>query len=161
MREADHLAEELLTFMGSVRVPWFTSLVQALVEVNEKYAEGDPSYGLNSIWAVVNHVSFWHDLVLRRLRGELTTKEEAIESGWSLPAHGGSRAWTHTQHELIARNAELAQFVRTLTADDLERPWYPGRPALRWQVIHGLLNHTSHHTADVLIARRILGIPLP
>lgn len=54
--EAAHLAEELLAFMASTRVPWFTPLVRALEGVDAKLAERDPGprLGLNSIWAVVN-----------------------------------------------------------------------------------------------------------
>ena len=160
LAEPRHLEEELIAFMGSPRVPWFTNLVQALQGVDHRYAARDPGHGLNSIWAVVNHVSFWHDLALRRLRGEFSTDAEALESGWSLPAGGGAGSWARTQQELIARNVALARAVGTLSPDQLEEPWADGR-APRWHLAYGLMNHTSHHTADVLIARRLLGIPLP
>jgi uncharacterized damage-inducible protein DinB len=133
--------------------------MRTLDGVDHADAARRPAEGLNSIWAVVNHVSFWHDVVLRRLRGEVSTDSEARESGWSLPAAGGAGNWTRAQQELIARNAAVAEAVGALSPTQLEEPWAPGR-APRWQLAYGLMNHTSHHTADVLIARHLLRIPI-
>lgn len=158
--EPRHLEDDLLSFFGAGRwSPWFTSLTQALDGVDHIYASRAPLEGLNSIWAVVNHISFWHELALRRLRGEPTTDEEAVESGWSLRATGGANEWTHVREQLLSRNVAFARAVGTLSPSELEMPWAPGR-APRWQLAYGLMNHTSHHTADVLIVRRLLGIPL-
>lgn len=156
--ELSHLAEEIVVLVGGTRMPWFTTLRQALDGVDHQRAARRPGDGLNSIWAVVNHVSFWHELALRRLRGEFSTQEETDDSGWSLPAAGGAADWDRTQQELITRNATFAEAVRALSPETLEEPWAPGR-APRWQLVYGLMNHTSHHTADVLITRRLLGIP--
>lgn len=158
-REPRHLEEEIVALVGGANFPWFTTLMPALEGVDHRYAARRPAEGLNSIWAVVNHVSFWHELALRRLRGELSTDEEAIHSGWSLPATGEAGAWTRTREELISRTLAFARAVGALSPVELEEPWAPGRPP-RWQLAYGLMNHTSHHTADVLIARRLLGIPL-
>lgn len=157
--EPRHLEEEIVALVAGARVPWFTTLLRALDGVDHEYAARRPAEGLNSIWAVVNHVSFWHELALRRLRGEHSTDAEAIESGWSLPAARGAGEWTRVCEELIKRNAGFARAVGALSAAELDEPWAPGR-APRWQLAYGLMNHTSHHTADVLHARLLLGIPL-
>jgi len=145
--------------LGGTSMPWFTTLMRALESVDHRYAARRPADGLNSIWAVVNHVSFWHDLALRRLRGEFSADAEAVESGWSLPTSGGADDWSRVREELISRNAAFARTVGALSPAELDEPWAQGR-APRWQVAYGLMNHTSHHTADVLIARHLLGIPL-
>lgn len=158
-REASHVREEIVLLVGGARVPWFSTMRQALDGVDHRYAAMSPAPRLNSIWAVVNHVSFWHDLARRRLLRDFTTEQEADESGWSLPAAGGADEWNRTQQELIERNIAFADAAATLSEEQLEEPWAPGR-APKWQVAYGLMNHTSHHTADVLIARTLLGIPL-
>lgn len=108
-REPRHLEEGIVALVGGANFPWFTTLMRALEGVDHRYAARRPADGLNSIWAVVNHISFWHELALRRLRGEFSTDEEANESGWSLPAAGEAGDWTRLQQELISRNAAFAR----------------------------------------------------
>ncbi len=156
--EARHLATELVAFVSSDAQPWFTPLMKALAGVDGRTAERIPAPGLNSVWAVVNHMSFWMDLVLRRLKGEPVTDAEAIESGWSLPSAGSEAEWRRTCREIESRAAELARLIGELRPEELAGPWAHGR-APRWQLINGLINHTSHHIADVLTARHLLGTP--
>jgi len=156
--ELSHLAEEIVGLVGGTREPWFPTLRQALDGIDHMRAAQRPSNGLNSIWAVVNHISIWHELTLRQLRAEHLAQEEIDDSGWSLPAAGGPADWTRTQQELVARNANFAEAVGALSPAAFEERWAP-QGAPRWQLVYGLMNHTSHHTADILIARRLLGIP--
>lgn len=45
-----------------------------------------PAPGFNSVWALVNHVSFWQESMLRRLRGvPINRAELGAENGWPPP----------------------------------------------------------------------------
>lgn len=114
--EAHHLEEDILSFFGAGRwSPWFTSLTKALDGVDHIHAARRPGEGINSIWSTVNHISFWHDLALRRLRGEPSTDEEAVESGWSLPGRAAP-----TVEDLGERDMIDLQLSR---CKNQARPW--------------------------------------
>ncbi len=157
MPEAQHLADQLVAFFSNRANPWIVPFADALEDLGASDAARRPHEGGNSVWAVANHVALWHSIVLRRLRGSPLPDEVALESGWSLPASGDEAAWTSSRERCRALNAELAALVASLADADLERPWAPGR-ARGWQLLHGLMNHTSYHTAEVIRIRESLGL---
>ncbi len=156
--EPQHLAAELIAFARSDEQKWFPSLRRAIRDVDATIAATRIPHG-NSIWAVVNHTSFWLELTRRRLLGEPSTLDEARESGWSLQATGDEASWQRSRDEVIRRAAELADVAAGLTDRDLAEEWAPGR-APKWQLLDGAVNHMSFHIGEILTIRAALGKPL-
>jgi hypothetical protein len=158
MMEARHLASQIAAFAESDEQKWFPSLRRALQDVDAATASTPIPHG-NSIWAVVNHISFWLDLARRRIVGEPTTLEEARESGWSLEASGTGADWDRCRADVARRAVELARIAGALRDDELDVEWAPGR-ARKWQVVSGVTNHLSFHIGEILTIRAALGKPL-
>jgi hypothetical protein len=120
-----------------------------------------PAPRMNSVWAVVNHLALWHEEMLGPLRGQPVDRGSlGAEDGW--PPVGDATdeaAWTAARERLAALNAELGALVGGLSDAELEESPEPG--AKRWQLLHGLVNHTSYHTCEVICARQLLDLRSP
>lgn len=163
MNEAAHLSDQLKRFLVDPHVPWTTSFLASIAGLSADQAAEVPLPGMNSVWAVTNHVWLWHDIVLKRLRHVPVDDAVARESGWSsLAAFGTDEEWRALAERTRSANAEIAAIVGNMRDEELDRPWATGR-ATTWQMIHGLIAHTSFHTGEILgirTAQRTWPLPL-
>lgn len=158
MSEADHISRVLSGLFSNPQNGWFPPFTDATARLNAAQAAWVPSPGMNSAWALANHVRFWQEVVLLRLRGEPVDRQGlGAEDGWPPPGDAADEpAWREAGQRAIAVNTELADLVAGLSAEDLARPTQEGK-ATRWQVLHGLIGHTSYHTGQIVTVRRLQG----
>jgi uncharacterized damage-inducible protein DinB len=156
--EEKHLSGALEGMFANPQNGWFSPFTEAVAGLTAAEASWVPGPDMNSIWALVNHVRFWHELVLRRLRGEHVDRLElGSEKGW--PPSGSpddEQAWQESCARAISANRDLSALVRELTAAEVDAPVEEGR-ARRWQVLHGLIGHTCYHTGQIILLRRLQG----
>jgi len=159
MTEAERLSDALQGLFSNPEHGWFTPISVAIAGLTAAQAATVPAPRFNSVWAVVNHVRFWHELTLLRLRGiSANAKELWADNGW--PPAGDptdERAWERDCQRLLGANKELAAEVAKLSDEQLGEPIAPGR-ARRYQVIQGLIAHNSYHTNEVISIRHMLGL---
>ena len=118
-----------------------------------------PAPRSHSIWAVVNHVRFWQEATLLRLRGEPVDRQAlGAQDGWPPAGDPADEVgWQAACTRALAVNAALAGAVAELSEDELADPIAPGR-ASRWQAIHGLIGHNSYHTSEIVRLRHMQGL---
>lgn len=159
MTEAQRLADALEGLFARPDNGWFTPVSVAVAGLTAEQAASLPQPGFNSIWAVVNHLAYWHVVLLRRLRGEPPDPQApAPERGWAaIPNPADEQAWHAACQRLAHLNEELAGVVAGLTDEALTQPIAPGR-ATRYQVIQGLIAHNCYHTAEIISLRHLQGL---
>ena len=159
MSEAEHLSEALITLLVRSDNGWFTPFTTVVEGLMVEQALQVPAPGMNCIWAVVNHMRFWNEVILLRLRGlPVNRKALGAENGWPRPGGPGEqRAWQMACSRTISMNAEVARLVGGLSDEDLNAPLTPGRTS-RYRLIHGLIAHNAYHTAEITTIRQFLGI---
>ncbi|MBN1579429.1 MAG: DinB family protein [Anaerolineae bacterium] len=69
MSEGRHLAETLIAFFAYADHGVLTPFTAAIAGLTAEQAARVPGPGFHSVWAVVNHVRFWHEVTLLQLRG--------------------------------------------------------------------------------------------
>jgi len=159
MAEAQHLSDALEGLFARPDHGWFTPFAVAIAGLTADQAATVPAERFNSVWAVVNHVRFWHEFVLRRLRG-LAVDRRVLEAekGWPPPDDpADEQAWQAACARVIAVNAELAKLIAGLSDEELAQPIAEGR-ANRYQVIQGLIAHNSYHTCEIISIRHMQGL---
>lgn len=154
MSEEKHLSGALEGMFANPQNGWFSPFTEAVAGLTAAEASWFPGPDMNSIWDLVNHIRFWHELVLRRLRGEHVDRLElGSDKGWP---PSGSPDDGQSCTRAISANRDLSAFVRELTPADVDAPVEEGR-ARRWQVLHGLIGHTCYHTGQIILIRRLQG----
>jgi len=95
MSEAEHLSEALITLLVRSDNGWFTPFTTVVEGLMVEQALQVPAPGMNCIWAVVNHMRFWNEVILLRLRGlPVNRKALGAENGWPRPGGPGEERAT-------------------------------------------------------------------
>jgi hypothetical protein len=157
MSEAQHLADTLVARFAYADHGVLAPFTAANAGLTGEQAIADPGHGLHSIWAVVNHVRFWHEVPLLQLRAQpVDYRALGAADGWPpVPGDPSEAAWQAAVAGITALNREVAGLVKGLTEEQLAEPIVAGR-VTRWQVIQALIAHNCYHTCSIISARRML-----
>jgi hypothetical protein len=161
MTEAHHLADALEHLFTDPASGAFVPFAVATDGLTAAQAATAPAPGFNSVWAVVNHVRYWEEVVVRHMRG-LPVSPDLLgapdPSGW--PPAGeptDETAWQAARARALAVNSELAALVAPLNDQEVGQifaPW--GVPLHR--AIQSLIAHNSYHTCEVISIRHMQGL---
>lgn len=160
MSEARRLSETLEQLFVH-RTGVFLPFAAATDGLSAAQAAAIPAPRFNNVWAVVNHVRYWQEVVLLHLR-ELPVDPQALgapdPSGWP-PAGDPSdeQSWLAARDRAIAVNRELAQAVAALDDDGVAgslRAW--GVPFAL--AVQHIIAHNSYHTCEIISIRHMQGL---
>jgi len=165
--EAEHLSDAVRALFVSNDHGLFTSSATAVAGLTAAQAASVPAARFNSVWAVVNHVRFWQEVTLLRLRGQPVDRTAlGADNGWP-PARqpaadpGASpddeSAWQAAVERCGEANRALAEAAAALSDEMLAAPLAPGRAA-PWRLIQAMIAHNAYHTCEVISIRRMLGL---
>ena len=131
------------------------AVTKALEGLDADTAGQRPAGSPHSVFQLLQHMIYWQELYLRRLRGDDAAGPEHAEQGWpgaEWPVSGGEwfatierfrRGWTDAT--VIAEREDLSEPL----------PRWGGRP--RYEGLLGLASHNSYHIGQVVVVRRMLG----
>jgi uncharacterized damage-inducible protein DinB len=131
------------------------AVIKALDALDADTAGQRPEGSPHSVFQLLQHMIYWQELYLRRLRGDEAAGPAHAEQGWpgaEWPLSGGEwigtverfrRGWTEANE--MATKRDLSETL----------PNWGGRP--RFEGLLGLASHNSYHIGQVVIVRRMLG----
>ncbi len=162
MSEVKHLAEVLENHFTSPKTSSFAHFVIVSDGLTGKEAAQVPGERLNSIWAVTNHIAFWMDETRAALRGDTVDLAawglQEVGGGWPPLGPITDANWQSARQRALDCCHALAATIRTLDDAALEQPVPTLSPGLPYQAILAIYSHNSHHTAEILTIRHILGL---
>jgi hypothetical protein len=157
MSEAKHLATAFSEYFSNPENGAFADFSAATDGLTAAQAAAVPGERMNSVWAVVNHVWFWNELPLRKLRGERAEPADLGAADWGgwIPAGdaGDDAAWHAARARALEANAAFSAAVAELTPEQLaaELPgWGPAHA-----MVQSLLAHNAYHTGEIITVRHI------
>ena len=165
MKEGARIADELRrAYDGD---PWHgLPLTRVLAGLSAHAAATRPISTANSIWEIVLHICAWTEEVHRRLQG--LWPGEPRRGDWPVVQKPSDEAWEEAKNDLDRAHVAL---LRALASMPDERLWDVVGPQVRDQVqgtgttfyvmLHGLVQHTVYHTAQIATLRRALGKGTP
>jgi uncharacterized damage-inducible protein DinB len=157
MPEAAHLADALRGLFTRPDSGWFTVFPVAVAGLTAEQARCVPAARFNSVWGLVNHVTYWQEYLLKMLRGEpLPTAHKTGDDWGPVGQAGDEAAWHDACQRALAANEALAAYVESLTAEQVNEPSAPGRPRPQ-QIIQGVIAHNSYHTCEIITVRHMQG----
>lgn len=154
---------ELLTEMMLLRHEdptngWFADATKALAGVTAAQAAWVPGPGMNSIWQLVNHLTFWTQFVTRRLAGELPTGRH-IDNDTTFGDPGNpadAEGWTLAVQRLHEAYGELGSVLALQADADLERP-LNSRQTRASAMTSGVVMHDAYHLGQIVVLRKLQG----
>lgn len=156
MTEPVQIATSLQRYFASNRNGWLCPFTEAVAGLTAAEAAWSPGLGVHSIWELVEHISFEHKCIIRRLQGdEVDPAALGHEYGWPPPgAPDDEVGWQAACAQAVERNEELAALVRGLSDQQVASASPSGKDPL-W--LHGLLAHSAYHVGQIVLLRRLRG----
>ena len=154
MTEQEHLAEALEAFFADRGNYWHAPFTEAVRGLTAQDAARAPGPGLHSVWDLVGHIRFCHELVHHLIEGRAPDRTEAPADWPAVADPTDEAAWALAVEQAVAANRALVAAVRALPEErlGLEGNWV--QAPLR--LLHGLIAHNSYHIGQMVLTRRRL-----
>nr|MBO2495257.1 hypothetical protein [Bacillota bacterium] len=154
------LADHLKRLNGAEDNGWYMTVIQSIADLTPEQALWRPSPDFPCIWELAAHIHYW--------TARMTDVFEAIHRGEDPPARSetdwppvpdtpDNASWSSLQTELARAMAKLSDVVKSLRPEQLLSPTQGANSPSVLYEIHGLLAHTSYHTGQILLLRRLQG----
>lgn len=161
MSEAQHLAEFLTRHFAGFTPGAFLPFEAATEGLTAAQAAAIPAPRFNSVWAIVNHIWFWQEDLLRLLHNQPTGHEllgAPDESGWpTADEPDDEAAWQAARKRALESNATLAAAVARLSEAELVETLEP-LTSPRYRAIQSIIEHNSYHTCEIISVRHMQGL---
>lgn len=139
---------------------WYVTVVQAIADLTPEQALWRPSPDFPCIWELAAHIHYWTARMMAVFEAIRRGEEPPArsETDWPpVPDSPDATLWSTFQTDLARVLVELSDVVRSLKPEHLLSPSEGvGSPSVLYE-IHGLLAHTSYHTGQILLLRRLQG----
>lgn len=157
MDEIERIADQLERAHGGD--PWYGPSLRSVLEgLDADAAARRILPRAHTIWEIVLHVASWQREVARRLREGVA--REPTAGDWPPAPAPTPSAWEEARAELEASHADVLAALRGLPATRLgetvgeERDRPLGSGVSYYVMVHGLVQHTIAHTAQISLLRR-------
>ncbi len=123
-----------------------------------------PGERLNSVWAIVNHLTLVQDLFGSALRGELTepmtpvTPETSSVAWPPLPEEICNETWQAVRQHALDTNHRLAETIVALSDEQMKEPIPNLFNLTHEQLIFGVMAQNTYHTAEIVTVRHMQGL---
>lgn len=128
--------------------------LHALEGLDPGLAGARPEGAPHTIFQILQHMIYWQDLALARMRGESVREPQAAAEGWETPGRPEDESdW----EAAVASLAEGLRAIEALVADesfDLDRAIPKGTPGSQALMVQG---HNSYHLGQIVQIRQQLG----
>lgn len=132
---------------------WFAPLSALLEGLGPAEAAWQPPGGGNSIWQTINHLNYYNERYLQRMKGEpVGPAPDGNDVTFAAGNPEDAAAWAAT----VAKTREVAdgysKLLAEMTDDDLDKPFGQGTVA---GVLPALITHMIYHTGQIALIRKM------
>jgi hypothetical protein len=125
---------------------WVVPFSKAVADLTPQQAAWKPSPQRKSIWENVNHLCFWQEYLLYRLRGGAERDKAELEAkNFETPVAVEQAAWDATRQRLAVSHQAILDAM--------------GDSSLPLQRLAPLVAHSSYHLGQIMLLRALQGMP--
>ena len=154
MTEIERIQDQLKrSFFGA---SWHgPSVTEALENISAELSSSTRLKGAHSIRELVDHMSFWKNLVGRVLKKEKIDLQEEVERDWPKISDHSDRAWESAKENLHSTHDHFSKIVQGLAETDLDREvmGVKNRYTVN-QVVHGVIQHDLYHAGQIVLLKK-------
>jgi uncharacterized damage-inducible protein DinB len=135
---------------------WFASMDQALHGVTAAEAAWTSSGITNSIWQIVNHLIFWNEDVIHRIKGT-ENSHKAIDNEETFGNPGDPKdeiGWTKTVQSLNEVMNKLKTVIADLDDEKLKAPYAANRYSIE-RLLSSIMMHDTYHVGQIVLLRKL------
>ncbi len=133
---------------------WHGSSVRELIkDISAFEPASHPIVNAHSIWEIVLHLTCWHRVVKRRLRGEYYEPNE--EENWPAIIMINEASWKIAQEDIYQSAEELLVELDLFSEEKFEE-LVPGKSFSYGIMLHGIIEHDLYHGGQIAILKKIL-----
>ncbi|MDG4658464.1 DinB family protein [Ectobacillus antri] len=135
---------------------WFASINQALDGVSAAEAAWTSSGISNSIWQIVNHLIFWNEDVIHRIKGTENPHQAADnEETFGNPGDPEDEiGWNQTVERLNEVMNTLKTVIADLDDEKLKVPYAANRYSIERLLSH-IMMHDTYHLGQIVLLRKL------
>ncbi|WIY59507.1 DinB family protein [Bacillus arachidis] len=135
---------------------WFASMDQALHGVSAAEAAWTSSGISNSIWQIVNHLIFWNEDVIHRIKvTENPHKAEDNEETFGNPGDPEDEiGWAQTVQRLNEVMNKLKTVIADLDDEKLKVPYAANRYSIE-RLLSNIMMHDTYHLGQIVLLRKL------
>lgn len=129
------------------------SLTDTLAGVNYTDATTVTTGSLNSIAALLYHLTYYNEIIFERLRGNIISINNS--NGFDLPAIENEEDWQQLQQRCTDSVNSLVNAVKKFPEEKLFDSIIPGYPTV-YKTLHGIAEHAHYHLGQILVLKKLL-----
>jgi uncharacterized damage-inducible protein DinB len=128
--------------------PWHgPNLRTILAGLDPSRAAAKPIAGAHSAWEILMHIDAWHQVILRRMDGEICNEPPA---DFPEPAAINEEAWQAAHLSFEHTLHKLADRIRPLTEEDMRKP-VAGTEYHMDFMVRGAVDHLIYHSGQIAV----------
>ncbi|UYQ95035.1 DinB family protein [Chitinophaga horti] len=108
--------------------------------------------GCNNTWEIVNHLIFWHQNVMRKLRGENPDQEGDLPDFY-LPENTNEENWQNTLKRLEHSVQLMADAMRNYPEEKLYG-LVPNTQHSSYYYMQGVVEHAAYHLGQIVLLHK-------
>jgi len=154
---AASLVEKNFTAIDLQDTGGYVPFAAATAGLSGRQAATVPAEQLNSVWAVVNHLTYLQNglrLALLHEPGEPPT----MAAAWAPPGEISDENWHAARQQALDANHQLAEVIGSLSDAQLPEILPGWFNSITDRVIFSINGHLSYHTAEIVTIRHMQGL---
>jgi len=109
---------------------------------------------LNTIAALVFHINYYIDAVLRVLQGAALNAHD--QDSYSHPSIKSEQDWQTLLNKVFSDAEQFAQFIENLDDDKLDENFLDGKYGSYFRNLEGTVEHANYHLGQISIIKKML-----
>ncbi|WP_342438722.1 DinB family protein [Paenibacillus sp. FSL L8-0436] len=133
---------------------WAPPLSDALQGVDSIQASWKPGEAGNSIWETVNHLTYYKERLLNKLKGLPQLPDAESNDATFTVTASGEEAWEQAVSKLKTIHASLREVIEALEEGIYD---WGGSGHAPGEEVMSLILHDSYHTGQIVLVRKLQG----
>ena len=152
MKLTDHIAQHIIdVHMGD---NWTdVNIKNTLQNISLKEAVTVTNSSANTIAALLHHITFYNQVVLERLKGNIPFISEA--NGFDVPVLNKENDWLDLKEKNYQSAQNLAEAVKQFPEEKLFEPVIANSSTV-YKTLHGVIEHTHYHLGQIVIIKNLV-----
>ncbi len=134
---------------------WLVPFTVAVENLDAEKAALTDTTGSHSVWGIVDHMIFWNERWLTRLKGGNPGKVETENSATFEANKKDESAWNDTVKKLSGILAEVIKIVETSDDKFLSAEAFPGYGSSWYEMFAQYNLHNAYHIGQIVQLRKL------